>query len=232
VTAYIAGYNARDGAAICRLLAPEVAAAVPRLFVLPGRRRGCADTFDEAIQRPSDRKTSAGDGYTFWSKATVLTRGPARRDGATASIDLRLRHEKVADILTSESGCRAPLTHAGPPPCRSPQDLADRISLERREGRWLVTGVGAIFYVATGQLVSPLALDAPLAPSAARRLARLAPPPRACSQASGRVRRHLDRDPAGVRIEPYLDSAQAGLSVLLDADATGVNTARIPKHFF
>jgi hypothetical protein len=206
VTAYVAGYNARDGAAICRLLAPEVAAAVPRVFVVPGRRRGCADTFDVFIQKPSDRDTS--EGYTFWSKATVLTRGAVRRDGATASIDLRLRHEKVAD-MTSESGCREPLTPNGPPPCRSPEDLPDRISLERRDGRWLVTGVGAIFYVATGQLVPPSALDAPLAPSAGRRSARLAAPPPACAKAPGPVTRHIDRDPAAARIEPYLDIRSA-----------------------
>jgi hypothetical protein len=209
VTAYIAGYNARDGAAICRLLAPEVAAAVPQLFVVPGRRRGCADTFDAVIQQPSDRDTSEGEGYTFWSKATVLTRGAVRRDGATASIDLRLRHEKVADILTSESGCREPLTRNGPPPCRSPEDFPDRISLERRDGRWLVTGVGAIFYVATGQLVPPSALDAPLAPSAGQRSARLAAPPQACAQATGRMRRQIDRDPVAARIEPYLDIRSA-----------------------
>ncbi|HEV7804588.1 MAG TPA: hypothetical protein VGO80_02105 [Solirubrobacteraceae bacterium] len=205
VTAYVAGYNARDGAAICGLLAPEVAAAVRRLLAVPGRARGCADALADAIQRPSDRDTSEGDGYTFWSKATVLARSAPRRDGITASVDLRLRHEKVADILTSESGCRSPLTRAGPPPCRSPEDLPDRISLERREGRWLVTGMGAIFYVAIGQAVPPSALDAPLAPSAAARSARLAPPPRPCSRAIGRVTRHADRDPAGSRIEPYLD---------------------------
>lgn len=205
VTAYVAGYNARDGAAICRLLAPEVVAAVRRLLAVAGRERGCADALADAIQRPSDRDTSEGDGYTFWSKATVLARGAARREGATASVDLRLRHEKVADILTSESGCRSPLRPAGPPPCRSPEDLADRISLERRKGRWLVTGIGAIFYVATGQAVPPSALGAPLGPSAAARPARLAPAPRACSRATGRVTRHADRDPPGSPIEPYLD---------------------------
>jgi len=203
-SAYVDAFNDRDHAEICRLLTPELAqaVAVSHRYATTTPARGCVAELEAWIQNPSDAQADDNEESSFWSKATVLSRRPARIAGGLARVDMRLSHEKVPDDeFSSESSCVDGLRPTGPRYCRSPEVVADRIWLQRNGGGWRVARLGAIYYVAGGERALPSwALDGPLAPAAAAAPARLPPAPRRCRSASRAGTRYADRDPPGMPV--------------------------------
>ncbi len=199
VAAYVAAFDARDGAGICRLLAPKVADTIgPALdeWTRTVRTRSCAAALDEDIVRPSDaaaREVGEDEGGEFWSRASIVSRGRARRDGDRASVRLRLRHRFLRiDAFDSSRD-------------RTVREVDDRLWLQRRGGRWFVARVGGIFHVATRFPQGPWTFDGPLTAAAARRPARLPAPPSVCRRPARRIVRYADHDRPSTRTAAHLD---------------------------
>lgn len=197
VTEYVRALNERDGAAVCLVMAPEVARTIVRLprIGVPSadrgdvlRRRGCAAVLSEAIDRPQD--LAVDEEATLWSRATVrrLRMGP-ERDGLRAA-DLRIFHrfDSNSSFATETDGERS-----------------DRLWLERRYGRWVVAGTGLLLSVATGVGSAVWALEPPAPPDATQRSARLPASPASCAGGARTARRHEIADRDGPQLDPDLD---------------------------
>lgn len=223
VSAYVAAFNARDGEAICRLLAPEVAGTIgPALDerIRAARKRGCAQALDEGIDRPSDAEDPelSDETYSVWSRASVRSRDPARLDGDRARVDLRLRHQRVQNDPLNDTRTRIA------------EEVEDRIWLQRLDGRWFIARVAGIFHEATGYAQGDWTLDGPLTAAAARRPSRLPPPPGACAGPARRIMRYSDRDRPGARIAPYLDIRAVSVRAMRSGGAcVSVTLAAAPR---
>jgi hypothetical protein len=133
VRRYVEELDARDGAAVCGLLAPGAIGAVK----MPVERDSCAASLDASIGYRDPR------GLPVWDQTKILKlRKVEIEDAHSAKV--------VASIVTD-------FADAG----RDPSYEDDIIYLKRSGGTWLVAKASSILYRAVGTADVPLAVLSP-----------------------------------------------------------------------
>lgn len=184
ITRFVAALNARDGAAACRQLAPEVARSIGDGHYggpVGTRRRGngCAAVLTDVIEKPADAADFEDDDeVVLWSRATIRSLHLEHAGPRHALARLRIAHRFVSQDTSAPATRRL---------------RRDRIWLEHRDGLWVITGVGAVYREAIGQRGSyqpPWIGERPFARADARRAVTLPGPPRDCARDVRSVRRY------------------------------------------